>query len=358
MDLVSALLVGGLALVIWSLGGGALVARLLRPHNADDCPAPAVVKIQGVRGASGADLHVEISGPVDGPPVVLTHGWGLDGGEWCYARERLARRYRVITWDLPGLGQSGSPPVKDWSLEKLAGDLDAVLALAGDRPAVLVGHSIGGMITLTYCKLFLESLGRRVAGLVLAQTTYTNPVRTAGQAWLYTPLQKPVLEPLCHLMVWLAPVVWVLNWLSYLNGSAHRSTERGSFSGHENHFQLESLTRKFVGAWPGVIGRGMLAMFRYDATAVLPGIGVPTLVVVGDRDSSCSPEAGDFIARSVPGARLMRLDNARHCGLYEYHGEFDTAVEEFIDSCGRAVDGPEEPPRPTREVQPVPPVTR
>ena len=273
-----------------------------RAHKTGDCPVKPVVKIQGVRGASGADLHVEISGPIDGPPVVLTHGWGLDAGEWCYAREHLARRHRVIVWDLPGLGKSGRPANADWSLENLAGDLDAILALAGDRPAVLVGHSIGGMITLTYCKLFPESLGRRVSGLVLAQTSYTNPVRTAGQAWLYTPLQKPVLEPLCHLMVWLAPLVWVLNWLSYLNGSAHRSTERDSFSGHENRFQLESLTRRFVRAWPGVIGRGMLAMFRYDATATLAGISVPTLVVVGERDESCTPEAGEFIARAVPGA--------------------------------------------------------
>ena len=114
--------------------------------------------------AGGAELHVETSGPADGPPVVLTHGWGLDAGEWCYAREQLARDHRVIAWDLPGLGQSGRPLADDWSLEKLAGDLDAVLALAGDRPAVLAGHSIGGMIVLTHCKLFPASAGRRVAG--------------------------------------------------------------------------------------------------------------------------------------------------------------------------------------------------
>jgi pimeloyl-ACP methyl ester carboxylesterase len=335
LDLETAMLVGGLALIIWSFGGGLLGLKLLRPRAVGDCPAKPLVTIQTIRGASGADLHVEISGPIDGLPVVLTHGWGLDGGEWCYAREQLARSHRVIVWDLPGLGESGRPAANDWSLEKLAGDLNAVLALAGDRPAVLVGHSIGGMITLTFCKLFPESLGHRVSGLVLAQTTYTNPVKTAGQAWLYTPLQKPVLEPLCHLMVWLSPVLWALNWLSYLNGSAHRSTERGSFSGHENRFQLESLTRKFVAAWPGVIGRGMLAMFRYDATAILAGLNMPTLVVIGDRDESCSPEAGDFMARSVPDARLVRLSDARHCGLYEYHGAFNAAVAEFVDACAR-----------------------
>lgn len=87
----------------------------------------------------------------------------------------------------------------------MAGDLEAVLGLAGDRPAVLVGHSIGGMITLTFCRLFPEALAARVAGLVLVHTTPTNPVKTTGMAAFYTAIQKPVLEPLCYLMIALAP---------------------------------------------------------------------------------------------------------------------------------------------------------
>jgi pimeloyl-ACP methyl ester carboxylesterase len=342
-DRETAMLLAGLALVGWSLIGGLVFRSWPRRRKSDDPPAETRAQVQRVRGAGGAELHVEISGPADGPTVVLTHGWGLDSGEWCYARERLARRDRVITWDLPGLGRSGRPADNDWSLEKLAGDLDAVLALAGDRPAVVVGHSIGGMIVLTHCKLFPDAAGRRVAGLVLAQTTYTNPVRTAAQARLYTLLQKPLLEPLCHLMVWLAPLVWVLNWLSYLNGSLHRSTEKGSFSGHESRAQLEALTRKYAKAWPGVIARGMLGMFRYDATPVLPGVGVPALVVVGERDKSCAPRAGEFMVRTIPGARLLRLSKARHCGLYEFHSEFDTAVDEFVSACIRPSGAPETP---------------
>ncbi|MBA3575779.1 MAG: cobyrinate a,c-diamide synthase, partial [Pseudonocardiales bacterium] len=72
-------------------------------------------------------------------------------------------------------------------------DLDAVVALAGNAPVVLLGHSIGGMISLTYCKLFPESVGPRVSGLVLVHTTPTNPVRTTKNAGLYTALQKPVI---------------------------------------------------------------------------------------------------------------------------------------------------------------------
>ncbi len=188
------------------------------------------------------------------------------------------------------------------------------------------------MIALTFCRLFPQALGSRVRGLVIAHSTYTNPVKTTSKPALYTTLQKPVLEPLCHLMIWLAPLVWLMNWLSYLNGSAHRSTERSSFSGHETRGQLDFLTRYYMKAWPGVIGRGMLAMFRYDATATLGTIPVPTLIVTGDQDGTCSPEASEYMAKTIPNARLATLRPAKHCGLFEHHGQFDELVAEFISS--------------------------
>jgi pimeloyl-ACP methyl ester carboxylesterase len=54
--------------------------------------------------------------------------------------------------------------------ENLTADLEAVLAMAGDRPVVLVGHSIGGMILQTFCHLVPGTLARRVAGLALVHT--------------------------------------------------------------------------------------------------------------------------------------------------------------------------------------------
>lgn len=55
--------------------------------------------------------------------------------------------------DLPALGRSGRPARRDYSLAKHAQYLAAVLEASVDRPAVPVGHSLGGMITLTFCKL-------------------------------------------------------------------------------------------------------------------------------------------------------------------------------------------------------------
>jgi pimeloyl-ACP methyl ester carboxylesterase len=208
-----------------------------------------------------------------------------------------------------------------------------VLTFAGVQPAMLVGHSIGGMITLTFCKQYSESLANRVAGMVLAHTSYTNPVRTTQMATLYTALEKPLLIPLLHMTIALWPLAWLMNWMTYFNGSAHRSTHKSSFSGNETRGQLDFVARFMPQGRPDVLARGMLGMIAYDATDALAQINVPTLVVVGDLDTTTLPAAGAFIAKHIPQAELVTLAPAKHMGLIEHHEQFDRLVADFAISC-------------------------
>lgn len=353
-------LAAALALLIWGTAGGAIGHGLSRlalrrgtPSGATDArdararDGAATIgpeadvdpsgdrtgEIHTIRRPDGTELRVECLGRRGAPPIVFSHGWGVDSTAWFYQKRYLAERFRVIVWDEPGLGLSTQPANKDYRLEKFAADLDAVLALADGRPAILVGHSIGGMTTLTYCKEYPEALGTRVAGVVLVHTTYTNPVRTTQMAALYTALEKPVIVPLLYLTIGLWPLAWALNWLSYLNGTVHRSTHRSSFAGNETRGQLDFFAEFMPRARPDVLARGMLGMLAYDATEALPRINVPMLVVVGDLDTTTKPEAGEFIAGRVPGGRLATLSPARHLGLVEHHGEFDRLLAGFVEEC-------------------------
>ncbi len=74
-------------------------------------------------------------------------------------------------------------------------------------------------------------------------------------------------------------------------------------------------------------------MIAYDATATLATIPVPALVFVGDEDPVTLPEAGQYISRHIPNARLETLSPARHMGLIEHHARFDEQVGGFVDSC-------------------------
>ncbi|MGB7793074.1 MAG: alpha/beta hydrolase [Terrimicrobiaceae bacterium] len=306
-------------------------------HQAGERQTPTQIRAEHPRqrrssvcaDLTGPSCRSSSTGPQDGTPIVLTHGWGLDSREWNYLKRDFSDRFRLIVWDEPGLGKSTPPTNRDYSLENLARDLEAVLALAGEKPAILLGHSIGGMITLTFCRLFPSALGSRVIGLVLTHTTPTNPVRTTSGAAFYTAIEKPVLMPLMYLTIALSPLVWLMNWLSYLNGSAHLMNKLSSFGGTENWEQIDFATKFQPQASPAVLARGMLGMMCYDATKTLAAISVPTLVVAGDRDSTTKPEASERICASVPGARLITLTPAKHLGLIEHHARYAEVVREF-----------------------------
>jgi pimeloyl-ACP methyl ester carboxylesterase len=335
------LLIIAACLLFLVLAGGLIVRGILGLLTKGKNPKGVELPKKSREGATisqlgrpdGSPLRVECYGRKDAPPIILTHGWGANSTEWDYLKKELSDSFRLIVWDLPGLGLSTRPTNRDYSLENLSRHLEAVLGLAGDQPAILLGHSIGGMISLTFCRLFPKALGDRVRAIALVQTTYTNPVRTTSMAGLFTALERPVLVPLLHLTIWLSPLMWLSNVMSYLNGSALISTKSSGFAGTETLEELDFVARFQLQASPAVMARGMLGMLRYDATAVLKDINVPALVLAGDRDSVCKPEASERMQRDIPDAQLTRLAPAKHMGLIEHHTRFAQIVRTFASLC-------------------------
>lgn len=332
----TAMLAAGITLLVWALAGGLLLrlsgALFHRRQSAGGEPR----HIRDGRAArlerpDGTVLQVESYGPDDAPAIILTHGWGTNSTEWYYLKRHLGDRFRLIAWDLPGVGMSTRSQALDYSQEAFASHLDAVLRFVG-RPAILLGHSIGGMTILTFCRLFPDALGTRVAGLALVHTTYVNPVRTARWAALLTALERPVIVPLLHLTIALSPLVLLMNWLGYLNGMLHVSNQQSGFAGGESWQQVDFVTRYNLYTSPAVLARGMLGMLRYDGRPALPQIAIPTLVVPGDRDPMCTPEASQYIHKHVATSRLAPLAPAKHMGHFEHNERFAELVGEFATS--------------------------
>jgi pimeloyl-ACP methyl ester carboxylesterase len=95
--------------------------------------------------SGGVRIHVEVSGPDDGPPVVLLHGFPDRGRLWDRQAAALARAgYRVIVPDQRGYGRSDKPAeVGAYGLVSVAADVGAVLDALGAPRAHLVGHDWG-----------------------------------------------------------------------------------------------------------------------------------------------------------------------------------------------------------------------
>lgn len=317
--------------MLWSLLGFMPILLFHRPG--EDEPKPhRSNRVQRLARPDGSEINVEFYGLDDAPTIILTHGWGPDSTVWYYVKKQLCDRFCVVVWDLPGLGKSQKPKNQDYSLEKYARDLEAVLSLVR-QPAILLGHSMGGMILLTFCRLFPEHLQQRVAGLIVVDSTYTNPVKTAILSRLLLILQKPLLEPLLHLAIVLSPLLWLTSWLSYLNGSTLLTTEISGFTGTETRGQLNFSTLIGLKASPGVLARGVLAMLRFDETETLAKISVPTLVVVGKSDIATRPVASKRISQEIPQAELTILSPGGHMALMERNQQFAQVISSFSHAC-------------------------
>lgn len=357
----------GLALLAVSfLGRTPMLWLLARPGDDGD----RLRRREGhvVETPTAACLHVEADGPAEAPALVFVHGWGLDAGVWREARLMLADRYHVVTYDLAGLGRSRGPADGLYSLEGFADDLLAVVRELWPRRVILVGHSIGGMTLQTFARQHASVLGQQVLGLVLENTTPTDPTRTTilGKA-LYA--MKPMLGPLMRLDILLWPLVWAMNWQSYLSGGTHVAMRFGGFGTRPTRAQLEQVSRAATRNHPAVQAKGNLAMMRWDGLDDLPAMTVPSLVFIGGRDLVTVPAAGEVIAERAPRARASRHARAGHMGPLELAQDYNEAIARFADRVFtegaawadrppvappiRAADGSAEPaPRPLDERRP------
>lgn len=283
-----------------------------------------------VPGADGTALHVEVEGASEGPILLFTHGWGLSARIWAEARTDLGKRFGLVFWDLPGLGRSGRPPA-GYSIEAFAEDLHAVIdGLPAERPVILVGHSIGGMTVQTFCARHPELLSHRIAGIVLENTTHTNPLKTMIFSRVFTTLQ-PLVELACRLDTILSPLIWLMNWQAYLSGSSHVAARLVGFGARPSREQLDRTVRLITKNSPAVQARGNLAMLHWSVTERLAQIDVPAIVLVGGRDLITRDHAGETIAEALPQARLVRAGDAGHMGPVEKADFYNEQIADFAD---------------------------
>jgi pimeloyl-ACP methyl ester carboxylesterase len=167
--------------------------------------------------------------------------------------------------------------------------------------------------------------------MVLLHTTYTNPLRTAFLAPLWSALERPLIVPLNWLTIALAPLAWLSNLQSFLNGSLHLATRFTSFGGNQSRGDVHHAAWLAVKAWPAVVARGNLAMLEFDESTSLADIDIPVLVIGAAYDRLTKIEASNTIERKLPNGRFASVA-AGHLGHWEQHARVSELIGEFAES--------------------------
>lgn len=210
--------------------------------------------------------------------LLLTHGYTGSARDWAKLVGPLSVRHEVITWDILGHGQAESPddPAR-YSVELSIAHMLALLDRAGAAKAVLVGHSLGGFLSLAFHLAHRE----RVAALVLVDTGpgYRKDDARAG-------------------------------WNRMVEERARGFEARGN----------KGLAHA---------ARGILAQRDGRVIESLPSIRVPTLVIVGEKDETFL--AGSrYMAEKIPDAKLEIIAGAGHSPQESHPDDVLRALGDFI----------------------------
>jgi pimeloyl-ACP methyl ester carboxylesterase len=324
---------GAIALTAYSFFGKFLISWILSKFrkNEDEPKQEHSKYSEQLKRPDGSVINIEFMGDNKLQPILLVHGWNENSTAWYYQKKKFSQNNYVILIDLPGLGKSKRPDNKDFSLQKMAADLEAVIEHLKLSKAVLWGHSIGGMIILTYCTQLSKNLEQRVKGIILQHTTFTNPTYTSILSALLRSIQKPILYPICYVMIALSPIFWLSKWMSYMNGNMLISTRFLTFAGTQTPSQLDFISRLSAMAPPSVFARGMLGMMKtYDVSRDLNKVTIPTLIFGARYDRLTKPVASEYMNKNIRNNELVILSPAGHQGQIERHTETNDAAEKFI----------------------------
>jgi 3-oxoadipate enol-lactonase len=249
-------------------------------------------------------LHHVDEGPRDAPVVLLGGALGTTTELFEHLASSLANRYRVVRFDHRGHGSSPAPP-GPYSISELTGDVTALADRLGVGRFGYVGLSIGGAVGAT---LALEHPDR-LSALVLACTAsrFATPDVWRERA---AQVRADGLEPL-------VPAA-TERWFTPAFRQAHPDV-------------VEAVIRRFVANPPEGYAACCEANATYDVTGRLGEVAAPTRVVVAEQDAGAPPELGAAMAEEIPGADLVRVDDAAHLANLAQPDRFDAAVREHLD---------------------------
>ena len=236
-----------------------------------------------------------------GLPVVLVHGFPLDHTIWNPIVPLLKDHARLIMPDLRGFGRSPVTPGV-YSMRTLAQDLLALLDRLQIGRAVLVGHSMGGYVSLAFAQAYPNRLAG--LGMVASHAAADSLERRQGRLNSADEVSRRGVR---HLVANMAP----------------RLTSHADL--------VEPLKTLMMGADPRAVAGSLRGMAeRPAAESWLSSIAVPTLVLVGAQDSLVPLDAARTMTQLLGRAWLVEVPDAAHMPMMEAPQATADAIRQLI----------------------------
>ncbi len=290
-------------------------------------------KDREVVAEDGARIRYTVRGADDGPWVVLCSGFLCPDNFWRDLGPALMERHRVIVLNYRGVGASTDPRepgfrahnvrASDYTIERFAGDVTAVLEAEDATDVAVIGHSMGVQVALQTWR----EVPDRVSALVLVTGPYASPLHTFYGSKLGT-----YLFPFAYLGIPVLPRVAQRGITHMLRLPVAMPVARAIKAlGPETPLEgMRGYFQHFGEVDPMVTLKIARGMHRFDAGPWLDQVDVPTLVLVGSEDRFSPPALGEAMIRALPHGELVEIAGGSHAALIEHPLEIHDAVAGFL----------------------------
>ena len=255
---------------------------------------------------SGVRLHYQDEGT--GRALVFIHGFGGSTEWWKPLLGSLARRFRCVTLDLRGHGQSDKP-ASDHTLTDMTRDVAALLDALDLRDAVLVGHSLGAAVAM---RVVLNQRAGRVARLVSLAGTIPCATATTTEPW---GLDKSMA----------AGVVAGMR----ANFAATLQAFRPALLFKPDEGITDGLLASCLRVPPEAAATLMESAYAEDLRGHLSAINLPVLLLHSRHDNIQPPQWIEYAAARIPDCRTVWLEASGHYPMLEEPEKVRQALAEF-----------------------------
>lgn len=241
-------------------------------------------------------------------PLVFLHGVG--GGHHAWERQLPyfgGLGYPAHAWDQPGYGHSAI--VEPYDLERISLSLARLIESLGSEPAVLVGHSMGGLVAQ-------ETYVRHPQLVKALALCFTSPAFAGGSSDFTKQFIAARIGPLDQGKT-MADIAKAL-----------MPTMRG---GKSDPAGLALAEQIMSGIPPDTYRKAVRLLTTFDRRKELADIKVPALLIAGSDDKTAPPAMMERMAQKIPGAEYVLLDGCGHLGPMDQPEAFNAALLSFLE---------------------------
>jgi len=237
-----------------------------------------------------------------GLPVVLLHGYPLNHTIWAEVTSHLESKARVISPDLRGHGLTDAPPGV-YTMRQMAADVAALLDGLEIQQAVLVGHSMGGYISLAFAQAYPDRL--LGLGMVSSQAAADPPERREGRYQTAAQVEKEGVGVVA-------------------NSMPDKLTNRAALAEYLRQLILTMKPAGVVGALKGMAKRPEMGEW-------ISTLSVPVMVIAGGQDGLVPLDRAREMAQRFPHGHLTICLQSGHMPMMEAPQEVAAALEQLVN---------------------------